>query len=139
MKRRIFIFAALFAALFSALSFFLFPQIYQRSTRPEQSSKAASTVKVTVDFGDRVATVSSVVATTAFDALVRVTQKEQLELKTKQYDFGVFVEQIGERANTKEKSWIYFVNGKAGTEAADKQPVASGDMVEWRYIEPTVE
>jgi len=83
-----------------------------------------------------VATVSGVSVQNAFQALTQEAAKQQLKVKTKQYDFGVFVEQIGTLANTKEKSWIYFVNGKSATVAADKQAVAPGDIVEWKYMTP---
>jgi hypothetical protein len=68
-----------------------------------------------------------------------MAKQKNLGLKTKQYDFGVFVEQIGTIANTKDKSWIYFVNGKSGTVAADKQSLNAGDTIEWKYITPTIE
>jgi len=83
-----------------------------------------------------VANVSGVSTQNAFQALTQEAAKQRLEVKTKQYDFGIFVEQVGTLANTKEKSWIYFVNGKSGTVAADKQPVAPGDVVEWKYMTP---
>ena len=137
MKRTLFVFVGLLVIGFLFIS--AVPFVGQRFRRALVSSPVQSLVSVAFDFGDRFATVSSIPASTAFDALVAASAKEQLELKTKQYDFGVFVEQIGPRANTKEKSWIYFVNGKAGTVAADKQSVVSGDIVEWRYVQPVFE
>ena len=145
MKRTLFVFVGLFIVgflLFSAIPFVRtvrFPELKLPQFWESYANPTPSLVSVTLDFGDRVATASSVSATTAFDALVAASAKEQLELKTKQYDFGAFVEQIGGVVNTKEKSWIYFVNGKSGTVAADKQPIIAGDSVEWRYIEPTIE
>ncbi len=137
MKRTLFVFVGLFIAgflFFSAIS------SIRLSLRPAPISlPAPASISVTIDYGDRIATVSSITAITAFDALQKATQQEKMEIKTKQYDFGVFVEQIGDVANTKEKAWIYFVNGKTGTVAADKQLVVGGDSVEWRYIKPTVE
>ena len=128
MKRIIYIAAIVLAA------FFVFtPKAHQTKTTTAQS------VSVVFDTGSAVATVSGVTAQTAFQALSTAAKKQNLELKTKQYDFGVFVEQIGAVANTKEKSWIYFVNGKSGTVAADKQSLKSGDTVEWKYITPTIE
>lgn len=83
-----------------------------------------------------VATVSGVSTQNAFQVLTQAAAEQHLEVKTKQYDFGVFVEQVGTIANTKEKSWIYFVNGKSGMVAADKQAVVPGDVVEWKYMTP---
>ena len=127
MKRIIIIAAIVLAA------FFIF------SPKASTIQSPVKSVSVTFDTGPTVATVSGVTAQTAFQALSEATKKQNLELKTKQYDFGVFVEAIGTLANTKEKSWIYFVNGKAGTVAADKQRLNAGDAVEWKYMTPTVE
>lgn len=99
----------------------------------------ASSVSVTLNDNSTIATISGVRATNAFQALSEAAKQINLEVKTKQYDFGVFVEQIGTLANTKEKSWIYFVNGKSGTVAADKQSLVQGDMVEWKYMTPIFE
>jgi hypothetical protein len=49
------------------------------------------------------------------------------------------VEQVGDYPNTKDKAWIYYVNGKPGTVAADKQTLQSGDTVEWKYEKPIYE
>lgn len=112
--------------------------------RPPNISTGSTTytvpsVSVTLDMGSTIATVSGINAQNAFQALSEAAKKQNLELKTKQYDFGVFVEQIGTFVNTKEKAWIYFVNGKAGTVAADKQSINAGDTVEWKYMTPTME
>ncbi len=137
MKRALFIFVGLLVAGFLFISSI---SVVKPPLRLAPiSSPAPASVSVTIDFGYRIATVSSITATTAFDALQKASQQKRIELKTKQYDFGVFVEQIGAVANSKDRSWIYFVNGKAGTVAADKQAVIAGDFVEWRYIEPTIE
>ena len=137
MKRTFFVFVGLLVIGFLFIS--AVPFVDQTFRRAPVSSPVQSLVSVTFDFGDRVATVSSVSAITAFDALQKAALQEKIEVKTKQYDFGVFIEQIGDAVNSKKKSWIYFVNRKAGTVAADKQPVTSGDVVEWRYIEPIIE
>jgi len=127
MKRIIYIVIAILAAIF----------IFSPKSRIVQPP--VSSVSVVMDTGSTVATISGVTAQNAFQALSEAAKKQNLELKTKQYDFGVFVEQIGTLANTKEKSWIYFVNGKAGTVAADKQSLNPGDTVEWKYVMPIFE
>ena len=93
-------------------------------------------VSVVFDTGEKISTVSGIQADNAFTALKNAVKQQNLELKTKQYDFGVFVEQIGVLANTKEKSWIYFVNGTSGEVAADTYKVKTGDTVEWKYTTP---
>ena len=137
MKRIIIIAAIILAALFifSPKTIFIRPP----SVSTKTTTTTAPSVSVTLDTGTTVATVSGVTAQNAFQALSEAAKKQNLELKTKQYDFGVFVEQIGTLANTKEKSWIYFVNGKSGTVAADKQSLNAGDTVEWKYITPATE
>jgi len=73
---------------------------------------------------------------TAFGILAKVAQEEGIKLLTKEYDFGILVESIGGIENTQERAWIYFVNDQAGEVAADQKEISSGDVVEWRYIEP---
>ena len=139
MKRILFICAALIG--FLGISFFVYTKVnpVRNPASTENTPVQSSTVSVKIDTNTGTSTVPGVVATNAFDALTEAVKSRDLELKTKQYDFGVFVEQIGTLANTKDKSWIYFVNGKAGTVAADKQTVKGGDTVEWRYKTPTSE
>ncbi len=73
---------------------------------------------------------------TVFEALEKVAGDNEIELVTKQYDFGVLVESIGEIKNTQDQAWIYFVNDQAGEVASDQYELSDGDMIEWRYIEP---
>jgi hypothetical protein len=136
MKRIILIVLIILAAFFIFSSKTLFVRspvttVIKTNTLPS--------ISVTLDTGSTIATVSGVNAQNAFQALSEAARKRNLKLTTKQYDFGVFVEQIGTIANTKEKSWIYFVNGKSGTVAADKQSLNTGDTVEWKYMTPTIE
>lgn len=73
---------------------------------------------------------------TAFEALQKVVKDNNWPLITKQYDFGVLVEGINGKINTKDKAWIFLVNQEAGKMAADKQKVNPGDVVEWKYEKP---
>jgi len=73
---------------------------------------------------------------TAYDLLKKIAEVNSFEIKVKQYDFGVFIEEIDGRKNTNEKAWIYFLNGVSATSAADKYIVKEGDLIEWKYIEP---
>ena len=74
---------------------------------------------------------------TVLSLLKDITEKENITLETKQYDFGIFVESINGKKSTNETAWIYFVNGESGQIAADQQQVNSGDIVEWKYIKPS--
>lgn len=89
-----------------------------------------------LDFGQGAKRESKTQAATPFEALEVAASEQNLELKTKQYDLGIFVEGIGGVENTKEKAWIYFVNEKAGEVASDKYELKEGDVVEWKYIKP---
>ena len=86
---------------------------------------------------DTIATYSNVLASTVFDALQQVATQKHIPLKTKQYDFGIFVEEIGNKPTLKDNAWLYFVNGISGDIAADKKTLKTGDSVEWRYMKPT--
>jgi hypothetical protein len=139
MKKKIFIvFGVLVLAgffVFAAKTLFVRPPTVSTETK----ITIMPSVSVTLDTGSTVATVSGVSAQNAYQALSEAAKKQDLKLTTKQYDFGVFVEAIGTVANTKDKSWIYFVNGKSGIVAADKQTLNAGDSVEWKYMAPTIE
>ncbi|OGG11690.1 hypothetical protein A2Z00_00685 [Candidatus Gottesmanbacteria bacterium RBG_13_45_10] len=89
-----------------------------------------------LDTGDKIASYDGIPAQTVFDALKEVSTQRHDTLATKQYDFGIFIEAIGEYANTKDNAWVYSVNGKSGEVAADKYVVKNGDIVEWKYTKP---
>ena len=97
---------------------------------------AKQQVTVVLDFGQGAKREAKVSAGTAFEALKIAAKESNLEVKTKQYDFGIFVESTGGVENTKERAWIYFVNGKTGEVASDKYLLKKGDLVEWKYIKP---
>lgn len=137
MKRIILVGAILVAAFFI---YFPVTHFRQPSVIPTATTvKASPSVSIVINTGENVATLSGVIADTAYQALQVAAGKQHMHLTTKQYDFGVFVKAVGSLANTQGKSWIYFVNGKAGTVAADKQAVHTGDTVEWKYTTPASE
>lgn len=110
-------------------------------TRQDQKAlsspqSANPTVTLLVNDGQTIATYSAVPAATAYDALVAVTSQHQIDIATKQYDFGVFVERIGDKTSGPTKAWIYFVNGTSADVAADKKRLLQGDLVEWKYVQP---
>ena len=115
------------------------PPFTDNTTTVETSSKDISEAEIILDFGNG-RTESGVVPlteiTTAFSALEKFTEEKNIELKTKQYDFGIFVESIDGVESSAEKAWIYFVNGKGGDKAADQYEVTGVDKVEWKYITP---
>jgi hypothetical protein len=104
---------------------------------PSASQSGQSAVTVIFDDGKSVSTFSGVTADTAFKALLAVVAEKQLDIETKKYDFGVFVSKVADKESGKNLAWIYFINGKSGTVAADEAVLQSGDTVEWRYMKPT--
>ena len=72
-------------------------------------------------------------ATTAYEALEKVSVEQDWELTFKDYDFGKMVDSVNGVANSKAKAWIFYVNGAAGDRAADKFELKAGDKVEWKY------
>ncbi|MDZ7586718.1 MAG: DUF5667 domain-containing protein [Patescibacteria group bacterium] len=102
----------------------------------EEADQLLEEVEVSIDFGDEEAAVELVEAKTAFEALQMAAENRGWELAVKEYDFGSLVEAINGRKNTSEKAWIYFINGQAATQAADKQELNAGDVVEWKYEKP---
>lgn len=75
-------------------------------------------------------------AQNALEALKLVGVENNLEVRVKEYDFGVLVESIGGRENSVDKAWIYYVNGESATEGADQYELKTGDLITWKYIKP---
>jgi biopolymer transport protein ExbD len=120
----------------------LMPKSRQQPAMPgetQEENQQAPSVTLTIDNGEHVSTFSGIQASTAFEALTQAAKDHDIPLVTKQYDFGVFVDAIGEKASTADRAWIYFVNGKAATVAADTQALQDDDVVSWRYIPPSNE
>lgn len=106
---------------------------------PTGEVKKVEGVTLVLDFGGgKISTYSGIkmAEQTALGVLKKVTSDKKLELEIKEYSFGNLITQIGDKANTKEKAWVYFVNGKSGEVAADKMEVKDGDVIEWKYITP---
>ena len=93
-------------------------------------------VTLVLDDGSKISTYSGVMANNAYDALRIVVEQNKLNIVTKQYDFGIFVQQIGDKESLRDKAWIYYVNGKSADVAADKYELKNDDIVEWRYTKP---
>lgn len=93
-------------------------------------------VEVRVDFGDEEEAVELVEAKTAYEALQATAENRDWLIQVKNYDFGSLVEAINGQKNTSDKAWIYFINGQAATQAADKQELKAGDVMEWKYEKP---
>ncbi len=103
---------------------------------PIQESISEQKINLTIDFGNKdIKNYDLTIGPedTAFSVLKTITEKEKIILQVKQYDFGVFVEKIGDFESTSKKSWIYYINGESGQIAADQQKLKNSDKVEWKY------
>ena len=65
----------------------------------------------------------------AFQLLQDAVGKDKV--KYKQYDFGVFVEEIGGLKPDAEHFWKLYYNGKESQVGADRLATHKGDVLEW--------
>jgi hypothetical protein len=71
---------------------------------------------------------------TAFDALKKALERLDIELATKKYEQGIFIEAIGEKKNGDDnKYWLYYVNGKMPEVSCSKQFIKPGDKIEFKF------
>jgi len=71
----------------------------------------------------------------ALDGLNMLAESQNLDLITKQYDFGTLVESIAGLESSSSKAWIYFINGESASVGADQYILKDKDIVEWKYID----
>jgi hypothetical protein len=107
-------------------------------SHPVTSGVSKPSVQVIINDGRNILSYSGINAQNAYEALTAAAANNNIQVVTKKYDFGIFVTQIAGKVSDTNNAWIYFVNGKSGTVAADKTPLKSGDSVEWRYTKPTM-
>lgn len=97
-----------------------------------EGDESKITVMIRVDF-DGEAVEEKVEAKTALEALIKAGEKNEWEIKVKDYDFGSLVEAVADKKNDSKKAWIYQVNEKDGEVGADTYELKSGDQVSWSY------
>ena len=97
------------------------------------SPVAQLSTTVMIDFGDKQVTYSGIVSPNAYLALVEAAKQDNLEVETKDYDFGVMVEKVGSYQSDSQHAWLYYINGTAGDVAADQKLLGVGDRLEWKY------
>ena len=107
--------------------------IVKLETINDQAKPEISRATILVSFGDGAIEETPVEATTALEALEKVSADQDWEIQTKEYDFGKMVEAVNGYKNSSKKAWIYSVNGKAGDKAAGQYNLVNGDKVEWKY------
>jgi len=103
--------------------------------------EAAGQAVLMIDYGEGESesfTVEMGEGTTAFDLLKDKTGELSINLETKSYDLGIFIEALGERRNGEDgKYWLYYINDEMPMTASDKQPVNSGDKIEFKFQRPS--
>ncbi len=123
-----------------AIGSFLFKKYnFNNIPTPAQNTGYEQRVSLSIDFGNQdIKNYDLIIKAedTAYSILKNTTEKEKINLETKQYDFGVFVKKIGTFESTAKKSWIYYVNGESGQIAADKNFVKNNDKILWKFEAP---
>lgn len=122
-------------ALFIAVGCFLGFQHFSFRQETEKQQVNSPQVQCFLSENRTIVLQQTVSASTAFEALKKTAEKEKLHLQTKQYDFGVFVEGVGDLVSTSGAAWIYSVNGEKGVVASDQYILSEGDAVSWNYEE----
>ena len=112
-------------------------------TLPDQTSgrvmeQVEGQALLVIDDGDKVASYSAQLAgeQTVLGLLLKVAADEGIDHELEHYDFGDLVIRINGKENVSDRSWIYFVNGRAGDVGAGDMKIEPGDLIEWKYIEP---
>ena len=132
---------AIFVFLFSTPSFQQFADTDTAAVKEKPSTPVLGekdddlVISYVLNFGDDKIQKELVMdpGSTVFSSLEKFVEEQDLDLKTKTYDFGVFVEGIGDYLSDSKKTWIYYVNDEVGQVAADQLELSEGDSVEWKY------
>ncbi len=101
--------------------------------QPSPTQSATSLETVSIDFGNGKNEKGEVYVQTVYQALQKLATDKKIDVEIKQYKYGIMVIKIGDMANGGQYGWIYKVNGKTGTIAADRYVIYPGDHVEWIY------
>lgn len=72
---------------------------------------------------------------TVFDALAIASKQNGFSLKTKQYPFGIFIDELDGLASDKltGQYWTYSINGQFASVGASSYVAKDGDIITWRY------
>jgi len=138
-KILIVLFAALLVTIIAQLTLFKDNKLntggngqQQEQLQREISKKEAN--KVLIDFGNGRKINQAVVAETPYKALEIIAANKGFKITTKQYKYGLMVEEVNKVKNTGGKYWAFFINDKPGKIAADRYILTPSDIVQWKYI-----
>ena len=96
-------------------------------------------VKLVLDFGEGKVTTYTLEfcfpcgELTVFDLLQQITKENKLALTKEKSDFGVMVKKIGDKENSQDHFWLYYVNDTMAEVGADQYQLKDNDLVEWKY------
>ena len=138
MFRKLLLSASLIILVAALLSIFLQYKIFQepenKIVENVQVQKNEVFLSVEENGIPNFATIEVDSGATAFDALLKFTEKEDIVIETKKYDVGIFIESIGGVKNGKDgKYWMYYFNENLASVSADKQELSTGDKIEFKF------
>jgi len=70
---------------------------------------------------------------TAYNVLSRWALEQGIELKTKEYDFGLFIKGIGDKIGDMDEFWLFYVNDRMANSSADTTKVEPGDTIKFEF------
>lgn len=112
---------------------------YTQKRETISSHQSSTATSLMIDYGNgKITTYQNIPGNTIFDVLKNVTEKNNIELKYKNYggDLGIFIESIGGIGKDPEKSrwWQYWVNNVYGTTGVSSYKVKAGDVVQFKFV-----
>lgn len=73
-------------------------------------------------------------STTAFGLLQEASLTSNLAIKSREHEFGVLVEAIGEQRSGQDGNyWLFYINGELSPATPDKTQVKPGDNIEFKF------
>jgi hypothetical protein len=111
------------------------PAVSEDRTGVAEVEQEYRQVEMVIDFGEEeeMFEVEIMGEMSVMEVLEKGAGMNGLELEIKEFSFGKMVEKIGEVKSTNEKTWIYYVDGVAGSVGAGAMMVGGGEEVVWRY------
>jgi len=72
---------------------------------------------------------------TVYELLKKASAEYSFSLRTTDYSFGVFIEEIADVSNNPREGryWLYYLNGTLSSRGAATQKLEDGDEIAWRY------
>lgn len=128
-----------FVVFASVVTSYFKDNIFPSKPIENKLEKSQTTVKIVFEDKEFESTYELSEDSNAFSLLQRIAEENDIEIVSKQYDFGVFVQSIDGLESNADMSWIYFINGESGQVAADQMKLKDKDIVEWKYIKPEYE